>query len=120
MKFSFFDSFVPLLANFKKYSNRYINDYNITSPFELNYDYDNTKISSDNLPYHKQQASTKIDENFDVLYPDPEDIKTRMTEHHEETVVKICKLNEYSIFIGIIISVLPALISMGFPFSPNP
>lgn len=84
------------IANYKKYSNRYINDYNITSPIESNYDYaDNTKLSSDNLPYHKQQASTKIDENFDVLYPDPEDIiKSRMTEHHDDTVVKICKLNE--------------------------
>lgn len=70
----------------KNYFNRYINDFNITAPIESNYEYDNTKVSVDSLPYHKQQA-----DSFDVLYPDPEDVRTRMNEHHEDSVVKICE-----------------------------
>lgn len=78
------------LANFKKYSNRYINDYNISSSNieSTSYnDYDNTKILDDSSSYHK----SKDDENFEFLYPDPEEIKNRMTEHHEDSVIKICE-----------------------------
>lgn len=81
----------------KSYSSRYINDFNATSPFEPIYDYDNTKTEIDKIPL--QQESTKSDDNMEIIYPDPEDFhrkmmnKSRMENHHEDTVIKICELN---------------------------
>ena len=72
----------------KGFSSRYINDFNASSSFEPFYDYDNTKTEVDKVSL--QQDLTKNEENLDVLYPNPEDIKSRM-EHHEESVIKICK-----------------------------
>lgn len=80
----------------KGFSGRYINDFNATSSFEPLYDYDNTKTEVDKIPL--QQEATKSDDNLEI-YPDPEEFhrkmlnKTRMeNQHHDDTVIKICKL----------------------------
>lgn len=81
----------------KGYSSRYINDFNATSSFEPIYDYDNTKTEIEKVSL--RQSATKSDDNLEIIYPDPEDFhrkmlnKTRMeNRHHEDTVIKICKL----------------------------
>lgn len=79
----------------KGLSSRYINDFNATSPFEPIYDYDNTKTEIDKVPFH--QDATKNDDSLDIIYPDPMEIhrkmlnKSRMENHHDDTVIKICK-----------------------------
>lgn len=85
-------------ARTKSYSSRYINDFNITSPFEPIYDYDNTKTEIEKVPLRAQDA-TKNDDNLEI-YPDPEEFHRKMLNksridsqnHHDDTVIKICKL----------------------------
>lgn len=87
-----------LVSNYKAkgYSSRYINDFNASS-FEPIYDYDNTKTEIDKVPL--RQDVTKGDDNLEIIYPDPEDFHRRMlnksrmeNRHHDDTVIKICKL----------------------------
>lgn len=90
-------------ARTKGYSSRYINDFNITSPFEPIYDYDNTKTEIDKVPIRPQDA-TKNDDNLEI-YPDPEEFHRKMLNksridsqnHHDDTVIKICKLRMWKL-----------------------
>jgi hypothetical protein len=78
-------------AKGKRFSTRYINDFNATSSFEPIYDYDNTRTEIDKVPFQQEAATKNNDENLEIIYPNPDDIRSRMS-HHEESVIKICKL----------------------------
>ncbi|CRK92969.1 CLUMA_CG006584, isoform A, partial [Clunio marinus] len=78
----------------KGYSSRYINDFNASQSFEPIYDYDNTRTEVEKVSY--RQDASRIDDNLDLIYPDPEDFhrrmlnKTRMVnQHNDDTVIKI-------------------------------
>lgn len=98
---------IPLANKTKGFSSRYINDFNQTSSFEPIYDYDNAKTEIDKLALLKE--STKNDDNLEIIYPDPEDFhmkmlnKSRMENqlHHDDTVIKICELNERTFMMNI-------------------
>jgi hypothetical protein len=91
----FFPFFHHLATKSKGYSSKYINDFNkSTSP---DFDYDLTKnVLSDEI---KTPDETKQQDDNLEIYPDPEIFhrrllnKTRFGDRHDESIIKICKLN---------------------------
>jgi hypothetical protein len=46
----------------------------------------------DKVPFHQEPATKNNDENLEIIYPNPDDLRSRL--HHEESVIKICKFEE--------------------------
>lgn len=80
----------------KGYSSKYINDFNRSA--SPDFDYDLTKnVLTDEIKT-PDETKQQPDDNLEI-YPDPEIFhrrllnKTRFGDRHDESIIKICKLN---------------------------
>jgi hypothetical protein len=95
--FHFCSSTSPFISATKSkgYSSKYINDFNKSA--SPDFDYDSTKnVLSDEIKTVDEKKQQ--DDNLEI-YPDPEIFhrrllnKTRFGDRHDESIIKICKLN---------------------------